>query len=146
MHQSTGTLRRLAAALEARDVLLAAARMAYDHMEPFGENKHVVSVLALAIARAEELSETHDMFKIFDKLGGEKKSLDIIEKAEGKRPSGYARELWRKQRRIPAIRAVLLLDECTRRGIAATYASADATKTNEGGPFAARGLSRHGAI
>jgi hypothetical protein len=90
-------------------------------MEPFGENKHVVSVLALAIARAEELSETHDMFN-FDKLGGEKKSLDIIEKAEGKRPSGYARELWRKQRRIPAIRAVLLLDECTRRGIAATYA------------------------
>jgi hypothetical protein len=105
----------------AEHALLAAAKMAYEHMEPFGESKHVVSVLALAIAKAEG-SEAHDMFRIFDKLGGEKKSLDIIEKAEGKRPSGYVHELWRKQRRIPAIRAVLLLDECKRRGIAATYA------------------------
>jgi hypothetical protein len=80
MPRSTVTLRRLAAALEARDALLAAAKMAYDHMEPFGENKHVVSVLALAIAKAEGL-EAHDMFKIFDKLGGENRELANLIKA-----------------------------------------------------------------
>jgi hypothetical protein len=57
------------------------------------------------------------MFRIFDKLGGEKPSLDIIG-----RPSADVVGKWRKLRRIPAIRAVVLLDECARRGIPANYA------------------------
>jgi hypothetical protein len=70
------------------------------------------------------------MFKIFRKLGGEEKCLDLIEEAEGKRPTKVMRADWRRWRvlpdgrcgyRIPAIRAVILLDECTRRRIRATY-------------------------
>ena len=61
------------------------------------------------------------MFSIFSKLGGETLSLDIIASAEGKRPSSAVLKKWRHLRRIPAIRAVALLDECERRGIAASY-------------------------
>ncbi len=61
------------------------------------------------------------MFRIFDKLGGEKSSLDIIAAIDGKRPSADLVGKWRKLRRIPAIRAVTLLDECARRGIQANY-------------------------
>jgi len=62
------------------------------------------------------------MFRIFDKLGGEEKCLAIIAKAEGKQLSPFTRAAWRQYRRIPAIRAVHLLDECARRGIKASYA------------------------
>jgi hypothetical protein len=70
------------------------------------------------------------MFKIFDKLGGEEKCLDLIEQVGGRRPTKVMRADWRRWRvlqdgrwgyRIPAIRAVILLDECTRRRIRATY-------------------------
>jgi hypothetical protein len=61
------------------------------------------------------------MFRIFDKLNGEKSSLDLIATIEGKRPSADVVGKWRKLRRIPALRAVTLLDECARRGIPASY-------------------------
>jgi hypothetical protein len=61
------------------------------------------------------------VFRIYDKLGGEEKSLDLIEEAEGKRPSAFVLADWRRWGRIPAIRAVILLDECARRKIPATY-------------------------
>jgi hypothetical protein len=61
------------------------------------------------------------MFRIFNKLGGDNSSLDIIASVEGKRPSADVVGKWRKLRRIPAIRAVALLDECARRGIPASY-------------------------
>jgi hypothetical protein len=61
------------------------------------------------------------MFSIFKKLGGENLSLDIIAAARGKRPSADLLNKWRRERRIPPIRAVVLLDECGRRGIAASY-------------------------
>lgn len=61
------------------------------------------------------------MFRIFDKLGGENSSLDIITAADGKRPSADLLSKWKRDRRIPPIRAVVLLDECKRRGIEASY-------------------------
>lgn len=61
------------------------------------------------------------MFQIFEKLGGEREALAILKAAEGRYPSVYARADWEKQRRIPPLRAVVLLDECSRRGVPATY-------------------------
>ena len=61
------------------------------------------------------------MFRIFDKLGGENSSLEIIAAAEGRRPSADVVGKWKRERRIPTLRAVSLLDECVRRGDPALY-------------------------
>ena len=61
------------------------------------------------------------MFKIFRKLGGEEAALEIIAEKTGKRPAAFLVRKWRSIGRIPAIKAVILLDECRRRRISATY-------------------------
>lgn len=70
------------------------------------------------------------MFSIFTKLGGEDSALDILAKANGVRPNHEAVKKWRLLGRIPAIRAVVLLDACRQRGIEASY-DQDCTRTNE---------------
>jgi len=61
------------------------------------------------------------MFRIFDKLGGENSSLEVIAAARGKRPSADLVGKWKRERRIPPIAAVVLMRECKRRGIIADY-------------------------
>jgi hypothetical protein len=63
------------------------------------------------------------MFSIFTKLGGEQAAISIIEEETGDRPADFVIRKWRSIGRIPAIRAVVLLDECGRRGIMASYSS-----------------------
>jgi hypothetical protein len=61
------------------------------------------------------------MFEIYSRVGGKNAALEIIA-SRGKRPTRAAVARWHAQRRIPAIAAVHLLDECIRRGIPAIYA------------------------
>lgn len=63
------------------------------------------------------------MFSIFAKLGGEKAALDIIASRSGAKPSAEAVRGWRRMRRIPGNKAVHLIDECNKRGIAASWES-----------------------
>lgn len=58
-----------------------------------------------------------DMFPIFTKLGGESAVLEILSGRSGRRPTPEAVRMWKRQRRIPALRAIELLDECWGRGI-----------------------------
>ena len=61
------------------------------------------------------------MFSIFHKLGGEQIALSLIAADLGEVPSDVVVRKWKSLGRIPAIRAVVLLDECSRRGIQASY-------------------------
>lgn len=61
------------------------------------------------------------MFDIFQKLGGEQTALSIIAVEMGKPVSPILVRKWKSLGSIPAIRAVILLDECGRRGITANY-------------------------
>ena len=61
------------------------------------------------------------MFSIFHKLGGERIALSLIAADLGEAPSDVVVRKWKSLGRIPAIRAVVLLDECSRRGIQASY-------------------------
>jgi hypothetical protein len=61
------------------------------------------------------------MFGIFHKLGGADKAVSVIEAATGSAPPSFVLRKWRSLGRIPPIRAVILLDECARRGIPANY-------------------------
>ena len=61
------------------------------------------------------------MFAIFQKLGGEQAALSIIAERTGEPPGMWAVQRWKVQRRIPANKAVYLLDECIKRGTPAVY-------------------------
>jgi hypothetical protein len=61
------------------------------------------------------------MFSIFDKLGGEQAAISLIAADTGEAPTPVVIRKWKSLGRIPAIRAVALLDECVRRGIPASY-------------------------
>lgn len=57
-------------------------------------------------------------FPLFEKVGGQTRAMDIVERALGKRPSEYAQIKWRTEKALPAKIAVPLLIECGRKGIA----------------------------
>lgn len=57
------------------------------------------------------------MFKIFEKLGGEAATLEVLERRRGKRLSSHSVRLWKHERKIPPVNAVELMDECRSRGI-----------------------------
>ena len=57
------------------------------------------------------------MFGIFNKLGGETPTLDVIQRRRGRRPTHRAVSEWIWLREIPALNRAHLIEECRERGI-----------------------------
>jgi hypothetical protein len=57
------------------------------------------------------------MFGIFNKLGGETPTLDVIQRRRGFRPKHRAVQEWIWERKVPAINQAHLVEECMERGI-----------------------------
>ena len=58
------------------------------------------------------------MFAIFDKLGGLDAALDVLERRRGLRPQINAIRAWRRNKALPAINVLYLMQEAEERGIA----------------------------
>lgn len=57
-------------------------------------------------------------FPIITKLGGFEAVLAILEARRGKRPSHFSLRKWSRERKMPAVICMTLMEECRARGIA----------------------------
>ena len=60
-------------------------------------------------------------FKIVDRLGGEADVINVLARVTGHKIQRLTLSKWRSRGFIPACQAVVLMDECTRLKLRATY-------------------------